>query len=87
MKDKKCPICKTECEELLIAETQSLTFEEFSQPSYKKSLPTDKEDQNVYYETAKVRSAGNQLRQLQCMIHNCNPGYQFTSIEHLKQHL
>jgi Zinc finger, C3HC4 type (RING finger) len=29
IKDKKCPICKTECEELCIAETPILTFEEF----------------------------------------------------------
>jgi len=62
MKDKKCPICKTECEELLIAETPTLTFEDFSNPGFKKKLSVDPEDQNVYYESAKVRTAGTQLR-------------------------
>lgn len=87
MKDKKCPICKTESEEVLVAETQSLTFEQFDKPDFKKKLPTDKEDPNVYYETAKVKQAGSYLRELQCLIYNCNPGYQFQSLDHLKQHM
>ena len=41
MKDKKCPICKTECDELLIAKTQTLTFEQFGEAKFKKGLPTD----------------------------------------------
>jgi hypothetical protein len=84
MKDKKCPICKTECEELLIAETSTLTFEDFSNPAFKKKLSVDPEDKNVYYESARVRTAGTQLRMTQCMIYQCNPGFQFHNVEALK---
>jgi hypothetical protein len=83
MKDKKCPICKTECEELLIAETPNLTFEEFCKPSFRKKLSVDNEDENVFYETAKVRSGGIQLRELHCMVYGCNPGFKFKNTEAL----
>jgi hypothetical protein len=63
MNDKKCPICKTECEEMLIAETLSMTFEKFQKDKdFRKSLHVDKEDPNVYFETGKVKSAGIHLR-------------------------
>jgi hypothetical protein len=39
MNDKKCPICKTVCDEICIAETTILTFEEFEM--FKKDLPVD----------------------------------------------
>ena len=86
--DFKCPICKTECDDLLIAENHSYTFEKFlNDDGFKKSLLKDNEDPRIYYESAKVKSAGQQLRQLQCLVHGCNPGYQFHTLEALKQHL
>ena len=64
MKDFKCPICKTASEELLIAETQSLTFEQFQKADFKKKLCTDKDDAKIYYESQKVKLAGEYPRQL-----------------------
>ena len=58
LNDKKCPICKTESEEILIAETQTLTYEQFSRPEYKKNLNVDREDPKVFYESLKVKQAG-----------------------------
>ncbi len=59
MKDKKCPICKTECEEMFIAETQSLTFEQLNRPDVKKKLLIDKEDSNIHYENEQAKKAGS----------------------------
>ena len=58
MKDRKCPICKTQNDEIVIAQTQALTFEEFSKPGYKQKLRQDKEDEKVYYENDKIHQAG-----------------------------
>ncbi len=51
------------------------------------TLTTDKEDKNVYYENARAKAAGQKLRALQCLIMNCDPGYQFHTLEELKRHL
>lgn len=85
MKNDQCPICKTRCEEIMIGEDPSYTYDDFLE--IKDKLAKDKEDPNVYYENAKVKAAGTKLRALQCMIANCNPGYHFHTLEELKRHL
>ncbi|TNV82752.1 hypothetical protein FGO68_gene9056 [Halteria grandinella] len=87
MKDMKCPICKTVSEEVLIAESESLNYEQFQKGEFKKKLLTDNEDAKIYYENAKVKAAGEYLRQLQCLVYKCNPSHQFSSQEALKSHL
>ena len=87
LKDKKCPICKTQSEELLIAETQSITYEQFKKADFRKQLHTDDEDANIFYESGKVKTAGQLLRQMQCLVYNCNPGYRFPSLVALQTHL
>ena len=86
IKDIKCPICKTPCEEILISENKDITFEQFDK-ELKSTLICDKDDKQVYYENGKVKAAGMKLRALQCVIPNCNPGYQFHNFEEIKKHL
>ena len=71
MKDRKCPICKSENEEILIARTQTLTFEQFN--NIKKGLPRDNQDEKVFYETELIKKEGSVNRELKCLIHGCRP--------------
>lgn len=57
MKDNHCPICKTDLDEILIAEDQSLTFEKFKKELQKNAV-VDKEDEDIYYENGKAKAAG-----------------------------
>lgn len=63
MKDNHCPICKTDLDEILIGEDQSLTFERFKK-ELQKTCANDKEDSNIYYENGKAKAAGLKLRAL-----------------------
>lgn len=45
MDDKKCSICKTEMEEIIISNDHTLTWNDF-EPS---DFIADKEDPNIYY--------------------------------------
>ena len=86
MKDMQCPICKTECKEILIAEDQTLTFEIFEK-ELKEKLLYDKEDNDIYYENGKCKAIATKLRALTCLMYDCNPGHQFNTFEGLKRHL
>lgn len=45
MDDKKCSICKTEMEEIIISNDQTLTWNDFEPLDF----IADKEDPNIYY--------------------------------------
>lgn len=68
MKDKKCSMCKTELDEILITNDASFTWADFDESG---DYIQDKEDETVYYEDANAKRKGMELRSLQCMIYNC----------------
>jgi len=67
MNDKNCSICKTELEEIVISKDMESNWENVDL----EDCIQDKEDKTIYYEDAKAKGAGMQLRSLQCLMYNC----------------
>ena len=67
MDDKSCSICKTDCDEIVISRDPELLWEDVCD----KQMIKDKEDAHIFYEDAKARTAGMELRSLNCLMHNC----------------
>jgi hypothetical protein len=63
IKDPKCPICKTELTDLVIAQDKSLTFDIFDK-ELRDKLAYDKEDPQIFYEHGRVKAACLKLRSL-----------------------
>ena len=70
MKDDKCSICKAVLDEVIVSKEKYLTWDDFEDK--KNTLQYDREDQTIFYEDGKAKGAGMQLRQLTCLMHNCN---------------
>lgn len=58
--ERKCSICKQELEEIIISNDASLTWDDVD---LENAIP-DKEDDTIFYEDARARAAGMQLRSL-----------------------
>lgn len=63
MKDKKCSICKTELEEVLVTSNKALTWAEFEKRLRKKAIE-DEEDNSIMYDSKQAQAAGTELRSL-----------------------
>ena len=85
MKDIQCPICKTKCDEVMIAEDFSFDYQKFQQN--KPVLVIDNDDPGVFYENGKSKHVSTKLRALQCMIFDCKTSYTFHTVEELKKHM
>ena len=67
MDDTHCPICKADLDQIVISKNMDLTWDEFDPDD---CIP-DKEDDTIFYEDSKAKTAGMQLRSLQCLMYNC----------------
>jgi len=67
MKDKKCSMCKTELEEILITSDPAFMWSDFDDSEYIQ----DKEDESVYYVDGNAKHKGMELRSLKCVIYGC----------------
>jgi len=47
--DKKCSICKTELDEIIVTNNKSLTWSEFDKKLRKKAIE-DEEDDSIFYD-------------------------------------
>ena len=70
LEDIKCPICKTECPEVIVSNDRTLTWDQVEEDDMIK----DKEDPAIWYEDSAAKNAGLELRSLQCLIYNCPSG-------------
>jgi hypothetical protein len=86
MEDKKCSICKTELEEVLVTSNKALTWAEFEKRWRKKAIE-DEEDNSIMYDNKQAQAAGTELRSLQCLMFNCNNTHVFPNVESLRRHL
>jgi len=68
MDDKKCSICKTELDSIIVSNDLALTWNDFTP----EDSIQDKEDPSIYYEDSKAKAAGMQLRSLKCLMYNCD---------------
>jgi hypothetical protein len=60
MEDKKCSICKTELDSIIVSNDNALKWSEFEP----EDAIQDKEDPTIYYEDTKAKAAGMELRSL-----------------------
>mmetsp|Transcript_11779 Transcript_11779/g.11713 ORF Transcript_11779/g.11713 Transcript_11779/m.11713 type:complete len:99 (-) Transcript_11779:1769-2065(-) len=63
IKDRTCPICKTDMEEIFICQDRTLTFDLFL-ANFKGSVMIDRDDDGVYYENVHIKSNCQKLRSL-----------------------
>ena len=70
LEDIKCPICKTECPDVIVSNDRTLTWDQVEEDDMIK----DKEDPAIWYEDLAAKNAGLELRSLQCLIYNCPSG-------------
>ena len=76
MKDKSCPLCKQELEEIVITGNKNLTWDEFDE-SVRHDCDQDREDDTIYYNDRASKNEGMKLRYLNCLIANCNTRQHF----------
>lgn len=86
MQDTKCPICKTELEEVLVTNNKALTWAEFEKRWRKKAIE-DEEESSILYDNKQAQAVGMELRSLQCLMYNCNNTHVFPNVESLRRHL
>lgn len=67
MDDNKCSICKTELEQVVVSSDFEMTWDDFDEDE----CIVDREDDTIFYVDNKAKSAGMQLRSLQCLMYNC----------------
>ena len=67
MDDKKCSICKTELDEVIVSNDRTLTWDQVDEDEIIK----DKEDDSIWYEDTKAKGVGMELRSMQCLMYNC----------------
>jgi len=60
MNDKKCSICKTELDKIVVSKNMDLVWADFNP----KDAIQDKEDPSIFYEDSKAKAAGMELRSL-----------------------